>query len=245
MTPHDLIDRLLADQPKLHELSAEHAALIANYGVKVQPGPASWAVPPTVIHYLREVVKPDHLTIETGGGYTTIALAALARHHTCVTNDENSVERMKEYMQQAGIAAEKVTFMVESSDTALPKLPEGAQFDFALIDGNHAFPFPAVDWHYIDLRLKVGGELGVDNTEIRAVYDLCRFLEENQSYTLTRRFTHSSLARRYGTNFYRKTRDDGRETFHQPYNLKPAKRLSLRELIEDARVLRRKIWPWD
>jgi len=241
----NIIDQLLADNPKLHTLSAEHAELLGTYGVRVEPGAANHAVPPEVLRYFAKVVKPDHLTVETGGGYTTVALTSLARHHTCVTIDRECVELTREYMSRVGLPENKVTFMVESSDTALPKLPEDARFDFAFIDGNHAYPFPAVDWHYLDLRLKVGGLLGLDNTEIRAVYDQCRFLEENQTYELVDRFENHAYGRRYGASFYRKLKDDGRETFNQPYNLRPARRTPLRKRLGDIRWRRRKVWPWD
>lgn len=240
-----LIERLLSDNPNLHVMTEGHAALIASRGVKVAAGPTSHAVPPQVIRFLADTVKAEHSTIETGCGHTTVALAALAGHHTCVTIDEASVALIREYMGRAGIPESKVTFIVEPSDEALPRLPGDTSFDLGFIDGNHGWPAPALDWHYIDKRLKVGGLIGVDNTEIRAVYDLQRFLDENQSYELVRRLPNHHVSRRYATAFYRKTRDDGRETWEQPYNLKPARRSTLRELAGDIRHRRRKVFPWD
>lgn len=245
MTPQETVERLLDDNPRLHLLSEEHAALLAKYGVRAPAGPANHAVAPEVLRYFARVVKPDHLTIETGGGHTTVALAALARHHTCVTIDRESVELTREYMGRVGIPESKVTFFVESSDQALPKLPADAQFDFAFVDGNHAHPFPAIDWHYIDLRLKTGGILGMDNTEIRSVWEHCQFMEENRTYELVERFVNHNYGRRYGANFYRKLADDGRETLGQPYNLRPARRPTMRQLLGDIRWRRPKVWPWD
>ena len=242
ISPEATIDRLLSDNPKLHILSEGHAALLRSFGVNLQPGLISHAVPPELIRYFLRTVKPSDYTIETGGGHTTVALAALAKHHVCVTNDESNVELTKKYMADLGIPADKITFMEESSDTALPKLT-GA-FDFAFIDGNHGYPFPALDWHYIDRRLKIGGIIGFDNTEIRAVHEHCMVLEENQTYVLVDRF-EIPIARRYGCSFYRKARDDERETFKQPYNLKRAKRLTLYERLRDLRRRRPKVWPWD
>jgi len=183
------------------------------------------------------------LTIETGGGHTTIAFAALAKHHTCVTVDESNVELTKKYMSQIGLPAEKVTFVLESSDTALPKLT--GMFDFAFIDGNHAYPYPSLDWHYLDKHLKVGGVIGLDNTEIRAVYEHCLFLEENKTYSLAKRIENTIYGRNYGASFYTKHKFDEREVFNQPYNLKRAKKLPLLERIRDVLKPREKVWPWD
>lgn len=245
MTPQQTIERLMAEHPNLHVMTEEHAALIASRGVLVSAGPTSHAVPAEVIRFLADNVRDDHRTIETGSGHTTVAFAALARHHTCVTIDETCVELTRQYMRQVAIPEDKVTFLVEPSDEALPRLPADAEFDFAFIDGNHGFPAPVVDWHYIDKRLKIGGILGLDNTEIRAVYDLQRFLDENRSYDLIKRLPNHDVARRYATIFYRKTRDDHRETWEQPYNLKPARRPTLRERAGDVKYRRSRIYPWD
>src|SRR5262249_55143042 len=45
-------------------------------------------------------------------------------------------------------------------------------------------PFPALDWHYIDRFMKVGGIVGMDNAELRPVREHCEFLEENGTYRL-------------------------------------------------------------
>src|SRR5205809_762843 len=181
VTPQDIVERLLRDNPQLHVLTDDQVATLRPFGMELKPGPASHAVPPEVIRYLAKSVKSSDRTIETGGGHTTIAFAALAHHHTCVTIDKTSVELTRNYMKEIGISAEKVTFLLESSDTALPKLPAEETFDFAFIDGSHSYPFPALDWHYIDKRLKIGGIIGFDNTEIRAVHDHCLIIEENQT----------------------------------------------------------------
>jgi predicted O-methyltransferase YrrM len=224
-------------------MSEEHSALLMRFGVDIKPGPTSHAVVPELIRYLSESVKSDYLTIETGGGHTTVAFAALAKHHTCVTVDESNVELTKKYMSQIGIPEEKVTFVLESSDTALPKLT--GTFDFAFVDGNHSYPFPALDWHYIDKRLKIGGVIGLDNTEIRAVYEHCLFLEENKTYTFTREIRNTVWGGNYGASFYIKVKDDERETFYQPYNLRRAKPLTFRERVKEVLKPQKKVWPWD
>ena len=240
-----LVEQLLKDNPPLHILTEEHSKVLKDFGMDVKPGPISHAVPPEVISYLVRNVKDTARTIETGGGHTTVVLAALAQHHTCITIDTDCVKLTKEYMDRIGIPREKVTFIVESSDTALPRLSLSETFDFAFIDGGHGYPFPALDWHYIDQRLKLGGIVGLDNTEIPAVYEHTRFLDQNQSYVLSERISNTIQGPVYGASFYTKVRDDEREVFKQPYNLRRAKPLSLKERIKETIRPRYKFWPWD
>jgi hypothetical protein len=136
-------------------------------------------------------------------------------------------------MAQIGIPVDKTTFILEPSDTALPKLSLPEKLDFAFIDGCHGYPFPAMDWHFIDLRLKVGGIVGFDNTEIRCVRDHCAFLEANQAYELVERIDHTSLGGDYGANFYVKLKDEGREWVCQAYNrLSPPRPKGLYETLK-------------
>jgi len=170
MNAQEIIERLLNENPPLHFLTEEDANLLATYGWKQQTGFISWAVAPEVIRYLANIVKSYHMTIETGCGQTTVALAALAKHHICVTcPDPENIQLTKDYMDKIGIPRDRVTFVLESSDAALPKLTPAQMFDVAFIDGCHGYPFPALDWHFIDLHMKIGGVIGFDNTEIRAV----------------------------------------------------------------------------
>ena len=52
---------------------------------------------------------------------------------------------------------DNVEFLGESSDVALPPLAPGAPVDVALMDGNHSFPFPMLDFHFIDRQAGIIG----------------------------------------------------------------------------------------
>ena len=47
----------------------------------------------------------------------------------------------------------------------LPQLRD-KDYDFALIDGRHAFPTPFIDWYYIADALKIGGLVLIDDLHI-------------------------------------------------------------------------------
>jgi predicted O-methyltransferase YrrM len=227
MNGQEIIECLLRENPKLHYASVEIARVVTESGHKLEPGPFSMAVAPEVIRYLAKIVKPDHLTVETGAGQTTIALAGLARHHIAVAPIEReTLELINGYMDRVGIPRERVTFVLESSETALSKLSIAEKLDFAFIDGCHGYPFPSLDWHFIDLQLKVGGIIGFDNTEIRSVRGHCSFLEENASYELIERLDKTSFGGDYGANFYVKLKEECREWIFQTYNRRPVKQVS-------------------
>lgn len=76
----------------------------------------------------------------------------------------------------AGISLRTVTFLVDRSEYALPKLQTSA-YDFALIDGRHGFPAPFMDWFYIAERLRRGGIVLVDDSWIWTCDVLVRFLD--------------------------------------------------------------------
>jgi hypothetical protein len=154
------------------------------------------------------------ITIETGAGHTTIVFAALAKHHYCCTVMQDEIDRIRAYMERIGIPLEKVTFLQGSSDTVLPRLQLEQRVDFAYIDGCHGYPFPAMDWHYIDRFLNTGGILGMDDVELRPVREHCEFLEENGSY----RRIDTLMMGGYYVRFYEKLRDEYREWVDQKYS---------------------------
>jgi len=198
-----------------------------------------------VLHYFAEVVKPTDRTAETGSGYTTVALAALAAHHLCFTSDAESAKLTRGYLETLGIA-EKVTMIVEPSEVALPKLSKSEVLDFAFVDGCHAYPLPAIDWHFLDLHLRVGGMIGFDNVEIPAVHAHTDFLSLNGSYRRMHRITHEPI--NYTVEFYVKLRDEPRADTAQAFNHRRVTRNNFRDSVKTTvhGWLGRegKPWPW-
>jgi predicted O-methyltransferase YrrM len=217
LDPQALIERLLRDLPKLHYLSEEAAQWLCEHGTPAIAGPISWAVPPQVIRYLALAVEPGDLTVETGSGQSTVAFAILGAHHTCITVDEYCVDATRKYLDTIGVPPDKVTFLLGSSDAILPALQVSERFDFAYIDGEHGYPFPALDWHYIDPHLKVGGIMGFDNAEVPSVSNHCEFLELNRTYRMVQNISEPVLGT-YGAYFYEKLTDQDRGSGSQQYN---------------------------
>ena len=235
MTPMQAMERLKRDKPKFHYADEDVIRRAAKGGFHFQQGDLSLAVSPGVLKWMADHVTDSMTTIETGAGHTTVLLAAIAKHHYCCTNQSREIERISGYVAELGIPREKVTFLQGSTDETLPKLERKQIFDFAYIDGCHGYPFPALDWHYIDLRLKVGGIIGMDNVELRPVREHCDFMEENGTYELIGTVTEG-----YFVRFYRKLAEDQREWVDQDYSL--AKKEPCDQKL--ATRVRRKLTKW-
>lgn len=214
MTAHEVVSRLETDQPLLHYYDDDWVADAAQAGITIPKGEQSLAVAPAVLRWIADRLTGDMTTIETGAGHTTVLFAAIARHHYCLTYKPREADKIREYLARLGLSDERVTFVFGPTDETLPGLNVGGQvIDFAYIDGCHGYPYPAMDWHHIDKRLKVGGLLGMDNVELRPVREHCEFLEENGTYELV-----ESVYTGYFVRFYRKREDQWREWVCQPYS---------------------------
>jgi hypothetical protein len=130
---------------------------------------------------LRRLVTPGMRTIETGSGASTVSFAELGADHTAISPSGDEHDRIKATCAERGIDVRTVRFFDESSDVVLPRLAD-ERFALALIDGEHAFPFPIVDFHYLDRMLDLGGWLIVDDAPINAVGMLGRFLDSSPDW---------------------------------------------------------------
>jgi hypothetical protein len=145
---------------------------------------ASHAIAINVLNYLKENTESSFVTLETGAGWSTCVLASCQGTHICINPDTTANRLIQEFLDENAVLYGELKFLGEPSDTALPELDKSIQIDLALIDGNHSFPVPIVDWHYIDLHLKVGGKLLLDDTHISGVRIVHDYLKTEESYQM-------------------------------------------------------------
>jgi hypothetical protein len=151
---------LLASRPLLH--GGDH-------------DPVNWQLGDAVLERVADLVDPRWHTLETGCGYSTVVLAASGAHHTVLSPTGDEHRRIQAWCGKEGISVERVQFIEGASQRVLPTL-DVDDLDLVLIDGDHAFPTPFIDWYYTAERLRVGGILVVDDIQIRTVRVLRDFL---------------------------------------------------------------------
>ncbi|MGL6337636.1 MAG: class I SAM-dependent methyltransferase [Waterburya sp.] len=135
----------------------------------------SWQLSDEVLYYINENINENSITLETGAGISTILFALKSSHHTCISPDQEQVNRIKKYCQQHQISTDKIDFKIDVSEEVLPSL-NISNIDLVLIDGSHAFPIPFIDWYYTYQKLKVGGKMIIDDTQLWTGFVLKQFL---------------------------------------------------------------------
>jgi hypothetical protein len=124
-----------------------------------------WAVDEATLGFLWDRVPDGGRTLETGSGMSTVLFALKRTQHTCIVPSESEPARIVDHCRQAGVSSDGITFVVEPSERALPRL-ERRDLDLVLIDGRHGFPAPMIDWFYTAPMLRVGGLLLLDDTQL-------------------------------------------------------------------------------
>lgn len=135
----------------------------------------SWGLNLPALESLTRLVDKGARTLETGVGLSTVVFAAAGAEHTVVSPASFEHDRVKEWCIDNSIDVSGVTFIAAGSQDALPTL-DPTPLDIVLIDGDHAFPAPYIDFWYAARRLVPGGMLIVDDTHLRACRVLCEFL---------------------------------------------------------------------
>lgn len=163
--------------------------------------PLPWQIAPRVLEIIDASVGPDSRTLETGAGVSTALFALKGCAHTCVVPWTSERDRLEAWGEQAGVSFDRVTFECEPSEQVLPRL-EPEPLDFVLIDGGHGFPTPFIDFFYAGRRLRRGGLLAIDDTQIWTGRVLHKFLAEQPGWEIAEEF-------RLRSTVFRRTEEPG------------------------------------
>jgi hypothetical protein len=168
------LDNLLRKNPQFHQTGKGE---LISYGLGKD-----------TLAYIAEKIADGSRTLETGAGHSTILFALLGARHICVVPQSDEVDRIIAFCREYAVPLDKVQFIVQRSEMALPTL-KADPLDLVLIDGNHAFPAPFIDWYYTADKIKVGGLLIIDDTEIWTGRILRNFLLSEPEWRLDREFS--------------------------------------------------------
>jgi predicted O-methyltransferase YrrM len=134
-----------------------------------------WQLDERSLELLFESVGEGDRTLETGCGYSTVAFALAGCRHTAISPVQVEHDRVRAFCAEREISLDTVDLVLGYSQEVLPVL-ETEPLDFVLVDGSHAFPIPFIDWFYSALRLRVGGLMMIDDTNIKTGEILADFL---------------------------------------------------------------------
>jgi hypothetical protein len=142
--------------------------------------PCTWQLADDTLRFIDEGITSESCTLETGEGMSTVVFANKKCRHFCVTPNKEAVVRIITFCAHHFIAIDGITFSTSQggsgrSQEFLP-LQNFPDLDLVLIDGGHEFPAPFIDWYYASSKLKIGGILVIDDTQLRTVHLLKEFL---------------------------------------------------------------------
>jgi hypothetical protein len=163
------LDDLIRDQPKF---------------IEIAPGALQCeALAPEILRHIATQVSQESATLETGSGASTVLFAIKHTRHIAITPAAAEVERITAYCRAHGLEPDRIRFVIDFSEHALPIL-ETPPLDLVVIDGRHGFPAPFIDWYYTAPKLKLGGLVVIDDTWTFACQILRDFLLEAPEWEL-------------------------------------------------------------
>ena len=171
----------------------------------------SYQVTDEVLLFLAGHAREGMHTLETGIGVSTLLFAMNRCVHTCIAPLADEVGRVRDFAREKALPLDTVTFRIDMSERVLPGL-KGEALDLVLIDGAHGFPVPFIDWYYTADRLKIGGLLILDDTQLWPVHVLKEFLLREPEWRLEKDFPPRS-------GVFRKAQPGScvKNEFRQPY----------------------------
>lgn len=183
MTKIEKLDRIFVDQPRLHEIAetgkfrAERSSLPVGQRDWLASLTArqNWGISRDFGRYLLDVVKPGMRTLETGAGVSTLIFALGGANHIAIAPWNSEMEAIHRYASGIGVDMSRVDCVVAKSQDWLPTFSD--ELNLVFIDGMHAFPWPILDWYYTADRLKLGGLMMLDDTQLQSVGILSEFLK--------------------------------------------------------------------
>lgn len=221
------LEHLLKEQPRLHaHYDGDQLLAREHY---------NWSIDRDILNWILQNVGADSKTLETGCGYSTITFGIAGTEHTAISPMSAEHESISAWCAKNNIDLNNVEFIAAPSQDVIHSLPK-TPLDLVLIDGDHAFPAPFIDWYYIAERVRQGGFVIVDDTQLITGKILHDFLcKEKGRWVLERQFGNTSVFRRVTSELVVK----GIWWDLQPYcqiRKKPKRTLMQRVFIKAARL---------
>jgi predicted O-methyltransferase YrrM len=160
-----MLEELLKDVPLIHA-----------------SGTRSYRIHDDLVSFLEACLQPNHVTLETGSGVSTIVfLYKRVKRHFAIQPNSEEFQIIRDFCHQYDLDTSAAHMVVARSQDYLPTalLPD---LDVVLIDGDHSFPIPFMDWYYTADRLRVGGLMVIDDTNIATGTILADFMHSDPKW---------------------------------------------------------------
>lgn len=184
---HSILDKLGEDGPLFHDDGK--GSLI------------SWNSNTNLLRILEGFLADGMVTIEIGAGYSTVVFLYKRCFHTCITPVQDEVNRVTGYCKAEGISLDRAEFIARQSFDVLPTISKN-NCDLIFIDGAHRFPFPIVDWFFCAMRLREGGLMVIDDTDIISCHILMKFMLDDPHWEKVNVKENFALFKKLGGHDY-------------------------------------------
>jgi hypothetical protein len=151
-----------------------------------------WGLQQRSLERLNDLTARAQTTFESGLGESTVVFLANAGRHIAVAPDADEYRAIDSFCQQYGIPTDGFEFHQGVTERVLPSL-ELPPLDVVLIDGQHAFPVPFLDWFFTADHLRQGGLLFLDDVGIRTGKVLKEFLLAEPEWRLREDLVRSCI----------------------------------------------------
>lgn len=142
----------------------------------------TWAIHSRLAAFLDEQVAPGFVTLETGSGYSTLVILRKGGlRHIAIAPDADEFRAIRDFCASNEIPTGSLEAVAAPSQEWLP----GAQLpalNLVLVDGDHAFPIPFIDWYYTADKLVLGGFMIVDDIQLVTGRLLADFMEADPNW---------------------------------------------------------------
>jgi hypothetical protein len=168
----------------------------------------SGTFPPRVLEIMAKHLSsgPVRNSAETGCGVSTLIFSHLSYHHTVFALDyygSLSNTRASELLNSA-----TTEFVEGPTQKTLPNYMFHSRLQAVLLDGPHAFPYPALEYYYFYPQLEEDALLIIDDIQIRSVYDFFKFLRADRMFRLVQVVGPTAFFRRTSAPMFNPVADD-------------------------------------
>ena len=159
---------------------------------------ASDRPPSRVLEWLVGEIPLGGTSLETGCGWSTIALGLVSDRHIAIAPDPDEHEAVRRWAKVQDVPLDGVEMVAARSEHHLPVTDlEPETFDLVLVDGDHAAPIPALDVFHTTPLLRTGGLLMLERARLRSVAEVVdRLARDTGGWTIRHRVDDAVVLQR-------------------------------------------------